>query len=287
MASGTNIKTYVDGVWHDADVPVMRAADHGAWLGTNVFDGARFARGVMPDLLAHCERVNASARAFMIDPTMTADAMVEVITEGIARYPKDAAVYIRPMYWGIDAAASVVLAKPGNTGFAISLEEIPLAPADAAVTLGYTRFRRPTIETALVNAKAGALYPNNQRMLAEVNARGFANALVTDAMGNVAETATTNIFMVRDGEIMTPIPNGTFLAGITRGRHIALARDAGETVQETVLTLEDFATADEVFVTGNMHKITPVAAIEDRRFQPGPVTRRVIERYWDWAASQH
>ncbi|MEL7460539.1 MAG: branched-chain amino acid aminotransferase [Pseudomonadota bacterium] len=287
MASGTNIKTYAGGAWHNADVPVMRAADHGAWLGTNVFDGARFARGVMPDLLAHCERVNASARAFMIDPTMTADAMVEVIRDGIARYPKDAAVYIRPMYWGIDAAASVVLAKPGNTGFAISLEEIPLAPPDAAVTLGYTRFRRPTIETALVNAKAGALYPNNQRMLAEVNARGFANALVTDAMGNVAETATTNIFMVRDGEIMTPIPNGTFLAGITRGRHIALARDAGETVQETVLTLEDFATADEVFVTGNMHEITPVAAIEDRRFQPGPVTRRVIERYWDWAASQH
>lgn len=287
MASGTNIKTYVDGAWHDADVPVMRAADHGSWLGTNVFDGARFARGVMPDLQAHCERVNASARAFMIEPTVTPENMVEIIREGIARYPKDAAVYIRPMYWGIDGAASVVLAKPGKTGFAISLEEIPLAPADASVTLGYTRFRRPTIETALVNAKAGALYPNNQRMLAEVNARGFANALVTDAMGNVAETATTNVFMVRDGEILTPIPNGTFLAGITRARHITLARAAGETVTEAVLTLDDFATADEVFVTGNMHKITPVTAIEDRTFQPGPVTRRATERYWDWAASQH
>ncbi|MEO1238548.1 MAG: branched-chain amino acid aminotransferase [Pseudomonadota bacterium] len=286
MASGANIKTYFEETWHDADVPVMRAADHGAWLGTNVFDGARFVRGVMPDLLAHCERVNASARAFMIEPTVTAEHMAGIIREGVARYPKDAAVYIRPMYWGIDAEPSVVLAKPGNTGFAISLEEIPLAPAEATVTLGYTRFRRPTIETALVNAKAGALYPNNQRMLAEVNARGFANALVTDAMGNVAETATTNVFMVRDGEILTPIPNGTFLAGITRARHIALARAAGETVIETVLTLDDFATADEVFVTGNMHKITPVTAIEDRTFPPGPVTRRATQRYWDWAAGQ-
>ena len=286
MASGTNIHTYFEGAWHDGDVPVMRVADHGSWLGTNVFDGARFAQGVMPDVLAHCERVNASARSFMIEPTMTPETMVEIIREGIARYPKDAAVYIRPMYWAIEGGPSVVLTKTGATGFAICLEEIPLAGPDVAVTLGYTSFRRPTLETALVNAKAGALYPNNARMLAEVNSRGFHNALVADAMGNVAETATSNVFMVRDGEILTPVPNGTFLAGITRARHIALARAAGQTVTETVLTFQDFATADEVFVTGNMHKITPVTAIEDKTFQPGPVTRRLRDRYWDWAHSQ-
>ena len=286
MASGTNIHTYFEGAWHDGDVPVMRVADHGSWLGTNVFDGARFAQGVMPDVLAHCERVNASARSFMIEPTMTPETMVEIIREGIARYPKDAAVYIRPMYWAIEGGPSVVLTKTGATGFAICLEEIPLAGPDVAVTLGYTSFRRPTLETALVNAKAGALYPNNARMLAEVNSRGFHNALVADAMGNVAETATSNVFMVRDGEILTPVPNGTFLAGITRARHIALARAAGQTVTETVLTFQDFATADEVFVTGNMHKITPVTAIEDKTFQPGPVTRRLRDRYWDWAQSQ-
>lgn len=285
MASGTNIRTYFEGTWHDGDVAVMRAGDHGMWLGTNVFDGARLAQGVMPDLLAHCERLNASARAYMIEPTMTPDAMAEIIREGVAAYPKDAAVYIRPMYWGIDGAPSVVLTKPGRTGFSICLEEVPLLPAETTIGLGYTRFRRPTIETALVNAKAGALYPNNQRMLAEVNARGFQNALVADAAGNVAETASTNVFMVRDGEILTPVPNGTFLAGLTRARHIDLARAAGETVTETVLTFEDFQSADEVFVTGNMHKITAVTAIEDQSYQAGPVTARVRERYWDWALS--
>ena len=285
MASGSNIRTYFEGRWHDGDVPVMRAADHGSWLGTNVFDGARYAHGVSPDLLAHCERVNASARAFLIEPTVAAEDMVEIVKDGLESYPKDAAVYIRPMYWAIDGGPSVVLTEPGRTGFAVCLEEIPLAAPEATVTLGRTRFRRPTIESALVNAKAGALYPNNARMLAEVQARGFQNALVADAIGNVAETATSNVFMVRDGEIMTPVPNGTFLAGITRARHIANLAEAGETVTETVLTFEDFESADEVFVTGNMHKITPVTAFEDTRYQPGPVAARLREMYWDWALS--
>ena len=286
MASGTNIRTYFEGAWHDGDVPVMRAADHGAWLGTNVFDGARYAHGVAPDLLAHCERVNASARAFMIEPTVGPEEMAGIAMEGLAAYPKEAAVYIRPMYWAIDSGTSVVLTEPGRTGFAICLEEIPLAAPDKTIALGRTRFRRPTIESALVNAKAGALYPNNARMLAEVRARGFQNALVADALGNVAETATANVFMVRDGEILTPVPNGTFLAGITRARHIALLAAEGEAVTETVLTFEDFESADEVFVTGNMHKITPVTAFEDTRYQPGPVAARLREMYWDWALSE-
>ncbi len=137
-----------------------------------------------------------------------------------------------------------------------------------------------------MNAKAGCLYPNNARMLAEARSKGFNNALVADAMGNVAETATANIFMVRDGEVLTPVPNGTFLAGITRARHISNLAIDGTPVKEAVLTFEDFETADEVFMSGNMNKVTPVSAFEDRQYQVGPVTRRVREMYWDWAASQ-
>ncbi|MGB1035166.1 MAG: branched chain amino acid aminotransferase, partial [Primorskyibacter sp.] len=68
MAVGTNIRTYFNGTWHDGDAMVMRAADHGAWLGSSVFEGARYVDGVAPDLLAHCARVNASARALMLTP---------------------------------------------------------------------------------------------------------------------------------------------------------------------------------------------------------------------------
>ncbi|MCC1492851.1 branched-chain amino acid aminotransferase [Cognatishimia sp. F0-27] len=285
MAVGRNIRTYFEGTWHDGDTPIMRAADHGAWLGSSVFDGARWVHGRAPDLDAHCARVNRSAKALMINPTVSTDDMVQIALEGLAAYPEDAAVYIRPMYWAIHGDASAIVPAPDETGFAISLEEIPLAPETASVTLGRTRFRRPVLEDAVVDAKAGCLYPNNARMLAEVRQRGFGNALVADAMGNVAESATANVFMVRDGAVFTPIANGTFLAGITRARHIKNMRADGMEVHETVLTFADFEKADEVFLSGNMHKVTAVTGFEDCAYQAGPVTRRVREMYWDWAAS--
>ncbi|NOC84832.1 branched-chain amino acid aminotransferase [Ruegeria sp. HKCCD6428] len=286
MATGTNIRTYFQGQWHEGDAPIMRAADHGAWLGSSVFDGARYFDGVAPDLEAHCARVNRSAEALMLTPTMTTEQMVELVREGLQAYSPDTAVYIRPMYWGIDGDSTAIVPQENSTGFAICLEEIPMAPETASVTLSTTRFRRPVLESAVVNAKAGCLYPNNARMLQEARSKGFSNALVADAMGHVAETATANIFMVKDGEVFTPIPNGTFLAGITRARHIKNLRADGVKVHETVLSFEDFHEADEVFMSGNMSKVTPVTALEDTQFQVGPVARRARALYWDWAASE-
>ncbi len=285
MAFGTSVRTYFQGTWHDGDVPIMRAADHGSWLGTTVFDGARLFEGVTPDLEPHCERLNASAKSLMITPTVTVREMMEIIAEGIATYPKDAAVYIRPMYWAIDGNELAIVPDAGSTGFAVCLEERPMAPEAASTTLTRTQFCRPVLESSVVNAKCGALYPNNARMLAEANAKGFGNALVADAMGNVAETASANIFMVKDGEVFTPIPNGTFLAGITRARHMENMAADGIKVHETVLSFEDFEGADEVFMTGNMTKIMPITAFDDVQYQAGPVTRRVREMYWDWALS--
>ncbi|MEX0367799.1 MAG: branched-chain amino acid aminotransferase [Ruegeria sp.] len=285
MATGTNVRTYYNGAWHDADVAVMRAADHGSWLGTTVFDGARYVRGLAPDLEAHCARVNRSAEALMITPTVSTEDMVAMVRAGLEVYGPDQAVYIRPMYWALDGGELGIVPKEGATGFAISLEEIPMAPDTASTTLARTRFRRPVLEDNVVNAKAGCLYPNNARMLAEVRARGFGNALVADAMGNVAESATANVFMVKDGVAFTPVPNGTFLAGITRARHMENMRADGIEVVEKVLTFADFEDADEVFMSGNMMKVTPVSGFEDTSYQIGPVTRRVREMYWDWAAS--
>ena len=285
MATGTNIRTWFDGRWHDGDVAVMRAADHGSWLGTSVFDGARAVDGLAPDLAAHCARLNRSAEALMIAPCMAADQIVDLVWQGINLYPRGTPLYIRPMYWAIDAEYMGVLPKRGPTGFAICLEEVPMPGPDAATTLTTTRFRRPTLDCQVVDAKAGCLYPNNARMLAEARAKGFGNALVGDAMGNVAETATANVFIVRDGVVQTPAPNGTFLAGITRARHIAHLRADGFEVQETVLTFDDVRAADEVFLTGNLAKVTPVTAFDDIAFQIGPVARRARELYWDWAHS--
>ncbi|SPH16873.1 Branched-chain-amino-acid aminotransferase [Defluviimonas aquaemixtae] len=285
MATGRNIRTWFEGQWHDGDVAVMRAADHGSWLGTTVFDGARWFEGIAPDLDKHCARVNRSAEAMMITPTHSAEEIAAIAREGLGLCPKDAAVYIRPMYWALDGGDLGVVPKLGATGFAICLEEIPMAPAGSTTRLTTTRFRRPVLDSAVTNAKAGCLYPNNARMLAEANAKGYDNALVADALGNVAETATANVFMAKDGEVFTPIPNGTFLSGITRARHIDNLVADGVKVHECVLGFDDFRAADEVFLSGNMSKVTPVVEFDGTHYQHGPVAKRVRELYWDWAHS--
>lgn len=285
MANGKNIKTYVDGAWHDDDTMIMRAGDHGAWLGSSVFDGARLYDGLTPDLRAHCARVNASAEAMSMQPFVGVDEMLDIIHEGLKRYPKGTPVYIRPMYWAQDGFETFVGPDAESTRFAICLEEYPMAPPEAAATLTTTRFRRPVLEDAVINAKAGCLYPNNARMLREARAKGYVNALVTDVAGNVAESATANVFLVKDGEVFTPIPNGTFLAGITRARHLKNLTADGVKTHEAVLGFDDFRDADEVFMSGNLMKVTPVTEFDGTHYQIGPVTKRLREMYWDWAHS--
>ena len=285
MNPDRTVLTFHGGAWHTGSVPVLRSADHGTWLGTLVFDGARRIDGAVPDLRAHCARVNRSAEALGLVPTQSVEALVAHVHEGLERIPVDEAVYIRPMYWSTGFGEGTIAADPESTDFCLCLESIPMPAADASATLATTRFRRPTLDVATVDAKAACLYPNNARMVREAIAKGFSNALVLDALGNVAESATSNVFMVRDGEVLTPVPNGTFLDGITRRRVMGLLRDAGTPVTEAVLTYDDFHGADEVFLTGNIAKVTPVTAFEGTRYASGPVARLAREAYMDWARS--
>lgn len=286
MAVGETIFTYFNGKWEKGNTPIMGAADHGTWLGTLVFDGARKFNGVSPDLDAHCERVNHSALAMGLKPTLTANDMAAIALEGLENFPENEAIYIRPMYWSKESGPSVVGGDPESTQFCLCLENVPMPASDATMTLGTTSFCRPVLSMQLVNAKAACLYPHNARMLREVNANGYKNAIVCDVLGNVAETATSNLMMAKDGEIFTPAPNGTFLNGITRQRVTTLLKEAGHPVHEATLSMDDFRNADEIFATGNIAKITPVTQLEDKHLQTGPIARRCREMYWDWATSK-
>ena len=106
------------------------------------------------------------------------------------------------------------------------------------------------------------------------------------ALGNRAESATANVFLVKEGVVFTPVPTGTFLAGITRARHIANLRADGFEVRETVLTFEDAHAADEIFLSGNFAKVTAVKAFDGTEYPNRPVTARARKLYWDWAATQ-
>jgi len=156
-------------------------------------------------------------------------------------------------------------------------------PVPGGLSVTKSSYRRPTLDSMPTDAKAGCLYPNNARIMREALAKGFDNALVCDALGNVAETGTSNVFMAKDGAVYTPVPNGTFLNGITRQRVIQLLRDAGVPVIESSLRYENFARADEIFITGNYSKVMPVLRIDDRDLQPGPLYRKARELYWAFA----
>ncbi|MCS0494232.1 branched-chain amino acid aminotransferase [Ancylobacter sp. MQZ15Z-1] len=275
--------TYLDGAWHEGNVPIMGVRTHAAWLGTSVFDGARAFEGVTPDLDLHCERVNRSALAMGLKPMVSVAEWLTMTAEGLKRFPADAELYIRPMYWAEYPGARTVDADAESTRWCLSLYEAKMPEPSHGTSITLSPFRRPTIECAVTDAKAGALYPNNARALVECHKRGFDNAALCDMLGNVAELATANVFMVKDGVAFTPAANGTFLAGITRTRTIALMRQAGIEVVEGSLRWEDFRAADELFTTGNYSKVAPITRIEDRDLQPGPVYRKARELYWNYA----
>ncbi|MGA7091484.1 MAG: branched-chain amino acid aminotransferase [Candidatus Acidiferrales bacterium] len=276
--------TFFNDAWHEGNVPIMGPRTHAAWLCSMVFDGARAFEGVTPDLELHCARVNDSAKKLYLKPVVSVDTWVRLAREGIARFDKDAALYIRPMYWAENDGPWIQAHDPESTRWCLSIYEAPMRRSNGfSITL--SPFRRPTQETMPVDAKAGCLYPNNARALFDAHARGFDNAVVCDMLGNVAELATSNLFMVKDGIVYTPVTNGTFLAGITRHRVIALLRDSGITVAEKTLTYKDFQAADEIFSSGNYSKVVPVAKIEDRVLSPGPLYNKARELYWEFAHS--
>lgn len=282
MLPNRKIWTWFEGEWQEGNTLILGAADHGTWLGTMVFDGARAFEGVAPDLDLHCARVNHSASAMGLKPMIATGEMVELALDGVKRFSGDTALYIRPMYWSREGDASAVLGDPDSTAFSLCIEEAAMGePTGFSITT--TRFTRPTLSTNLTNCKASCLYPNNARMLREAYDKGFQNAIVCDVLGNVAETATSNIFMVKNGEVFTPVPNGTFLNGVTRQRVVKLLRDAAHKVYETTLTLDDFRVADEIFATGNYSKVVPIVKFDDHEPGVGKITMKARELYWEWA----
>ncbi|HEV7967655.1 MAG TPA: branched-chain amino acid aminotransferase [Candidatus Acidoferrales bacterium] len=276
--------TFLDGEWHEGNVPIMGPRSHAAWLCSVVFDGARAFEGVTPDLDLHCARVNESAKKLFLKPTVPVETWIKLTREGIARFNGDVALYIRPMYWAEKEGPWVQAHDPESTRWCLSIYEAPMRPPKGfSITL--SPFRRPTLESMPVDAKAGCLYPNNARSLFEAQARGFDNAVVCDLLGNVAELATSNIFMAKGGVVYTPAPNGTFLDGITRQRVVKLLRENDVQVIEKTLSYKDFQAAEEIFSTGNYSKVVPVTRIDERSLPFGPIYSRARELYWAFAHS--
>lgn len=276
--------TFWDGKWHDGNVAVLGPRDHAMWLASTVFDGGRAFGGCGPDLDLHSARVVRSARSLGLAPTKTPEEILELSKEAVRKFGPKAELYVRPMFWATSGGAGPISVDPASTKFLLCVYHAPM-PTSAGLSLGLCRtVRRPTPESAPTDAKASCLYPNSSRGVAEMLARGFQNGIMLDAMGNVAETCSSNVFLVKDGVVATPVPNGSFLAGITRQRTIDLLRAEGRTVVERTVRPQELWDADELFTTGNAGKVQPVIRFEERDLQPGPVTLKARELYRAYAA---
>jgi len=268
--------TYYKGQWAEGNIPLFGAMDHSVWLGSSVFDGARAIRGQMPDLALHLQRVIHSAERVGLQCPLTVDEMAALVREGVAKFPGDAELYIRPLVFGCEG---FLIPDPAHSGFALTLFDAPMPPF-TGFSACLSRLRRPDASMAPTDAKASALYANSTRVMREAQERGFDNGVVLDSQGAVAEFATSNLFLVTpEGKVVTPIPNGTFLAGITRARVIALLADAGVAVEERTVRPEELDTALEIFNTGNYGKVTPCVRYEARTLPVGPMATLARDRY--------
>src|SRR3954464_10207201 len=153
--------TYYKGQWAEGNTPLFGAMDHSVWLGSSVFYGARSIRGRMPGLRLHLQRVITSSERLGLVCPLTVDEMEALVREGVAKFPPDAELYVRPLVFGSDG---LLIPVPEKTGFALTLFDAPL-PGFAGFSACLSTLLRPEPTMAPTDAKASALYANSTRAL--------------------------------------------------------------------------------------------------------------------------
>jgi branched-chain amino acid aminotransferase len=275
--------TYFNGDWAEGNTPLFGAMDHSVWLGSSVFDGARAIRGHLPDLRLHLQRVITSAERVGLACPLSVDEMERLVREGVARFPADAELYVRPLVFGTDG---FLVPIPEKSAFALTLFDAPM-PAFTGFSACLSTQLRPDPLMAPTDAKASSLYVNTAKAIREAQKRGFDNAVVCDSAGKVAEFASANLFFVTpEGKVATPAANGTFLSGITRARVIALLAEEGILVEQRAVLPEELESATEIFNTGNYGKVMPCIRYETRELAVGPIATLARERYMAFSDSQ-
>jgi branched-chain amino acid aminotransferase len=269
--------------WVDARIHVMSHALH---YGTSMFEGVRVYRTPRGPqafrLTDHINRLFDSARIYGFRPPFDEDEIVEAC-KAIVRANGLASAYIRPIVF-LGACGMAVSPGPEamNVDVAISafpwgayLGEEGLAKGVDVCVSSWARHAPNTVPTG---AKAGGNYLSGYLIGREAQSRGFAEGIALGVDGRLSEGAGENLFVVKDGRILTPPAAASILTGITRDTVMSLAADEGIAVVEQSLPREMLYLADEVFFSGTAAEITPVRSVDGittRAAGPGPVTRRL------------
>ncbi len=274
-----------DVIWFDGKlIPTVDCKisllTHGLHYASCVFEGERAYGGEVFESTAHSERLKNSAKILDFEiPYSVAEinAAKQLVLE--KNNQKDA--YVRPIAWRGSEALGVS-AQNNTIHLAIATWEWPsyFPPEQRmkGLRLDLAEYRRPDPRTAPCLAKAAGLYMICTVSKHRAEQRGYADAMMLDWQGRVAECTGANIFFIKDGKIHTPIAD-CFLAGITRATAIALAKKRGIEVVERRIMPEELSGFSECFITGTAAEVTPVAEIADWKFTPGRITQSLMSDY--------
>jgi branched-chain amino acid aminotransferase len=271
--------------WEEATVHVLSHALH---YGTGVFEGIRAYE--TPDgtaifrLREHMARLLRSAKAYGIPMVHSVDDLVEAARQIITINELEAG-YIRPLAFyelgaiGLNPAAAAVKTIMAAWRWGAYLGEEGVAKG---IRVRVSSWRRIHQSSFIPVAKGTGQYLNSVMAKQEAVATGYDEAVLLNMDGNISEGSGENLFLVRDGVVVTPPTSSGILDGITRASVITLLTDEGVGVREATLTRGDLYAADELFFTGTAAEVTPIREVDDRSIgsgEPGPITRRAQDLF--------
>ena len=261
----------------DAKIHVLT---HGLHYASAVFEGERAYSGHVFKLDEHTERLINSARILDFEIPFTADEINNATNELLKREGLTEA-YVRPIAWRGSEALGVS-AQHNKIHMAIAVWEWPsyFKPEEKlkGIRLDIATYRRPDPQTIPCKAKAAGLYMICTLSKHAAEHKGYADAVMLDWQGNVAEATGANIFFVKDGALHTPTPH-CFLDGITRRTVMGLARARGIEVIERTIAPEELEGFEECFLTGTAAEVTPVSEVGQYHFTPGTISEQLMHDY--------
>jgi branched-chain amino acid aminotransferase len=277
------MKVYIDGKFYDEANAKISVFDHGLLYGDGIFEGIRAYNGRVFQLKEHVDRLYASAKAILLTIPLSHSEMVRAVVE-TCRRNKVRDGYVRLV---VTRGVGTLGLNPNRCkkgSVVIIAGKIQLYPEELylkgmeIVTVPTTR----NLHSALNPAIKSLNYLNNILAKIEANNAGVEEAVMLNAEGFVAECTGDNLFIVKDGELLTPPLSAGALYGITRRVVMELAEEEGCRVSEPNLTRYDLFNADECFLTGTGAEIVPVVKIDGRIIgngRPGPITQKLVARY--------
>jgi branched-chain amino acid aminotransferase len=264
--------------WKDVKVHVLT---HGLHYASSVFEGERAYGGEIFKSREHTERLIRSAATLDMNPFPYSVDEIEAAKQLVLEKNGLVDAYVRPVAWRGSEELSVP-ARNNKIHLAIAAWVWPsyfsVEEKLKGIRLEWSKWKRPSPETIPSSAKAAGLYMICTLSKDHAMANGFADALMLDYRGYVAEATGANVFFIKGKDITTPTPD-CFLNGITRQTLIALAKENGFTVTERHIMPEELSQFDECFLTGTAAEVTPVSLIGEYKFTPGDACRTLIDAY--------